>query len=148
MDYAKNIGLTRNEEAKRMGKPSLRFSQKYSDEQIHIIGAIGELVFCKSIDCYFYPTLNSFKKPDVGANIQVRTTTSSYPKLRIQNNDKRNELYVLVYKKDDVWDTWYVAGWMQGNDGMKPEYLKDNHYYVPYNHLNTNMTIFSYQRTC
>jgi len=123
-----------------------------------IASAIAEVAFAKFIGEDWIGGVNTFHKPDVAPNWQVRYTDNPNGCLivRPKENSKFNDRYVLVKgtkitktstyiraKKKSVTVDRYeltpdfrIAGWMLGGDAIKDKYLKNPNgqgeaYFVP-----------------
>jgi hypothetical protein len=88
---------------------------------IHIEGACGEMATAKALGRYFEPTLNTFKAPDLGANIQVRTRSKNHYDLLIRNDDNLDNIFVLVTGRAPLFE---VRGYLRGHDAIKDEWVK------------------------
>jgi len=61
-----------------------------------ILGALGELAYCIYTNQPWSESVNTFKAPDVGKNVQVRTTRSKNNRLIVRRHDKDDDVFVLV----------------------------------------------------
>lgn len=90
----------------------------------HIVGAIGELAFCKANHRYWMPTLNTFRMvADVGLEIEVRARTRHEYELIHRPDDDPEHAFVLVTGKPP---TLIVRGWAWGRDCRRDEWWKDH----------------------
>lgn len=87
-----------------------------------INGAIAEYAFGKWSGIFWCPTVNTFKKPDVG-HIQVRSTKHMDGHLLVRKTDSDNEAFVLMRGSNHVWQ---VAGWCRGADAKQEQYWREN----------------------
>ena len=81
----------------------LKHAYGYSGEnqwQDNMMGACGELAFCKWLNVFWTGSVNSFKDPDVDPNFQIRWS-------------KRNN---LIFRHTDNPDHWYIL--VNGNDNI------------------------------
>jgi hypothetical protein len=89
-----------------------------------IEAAAGEVACAKFLNQYWIAGVNTYHRPDVGVNIQVRTT--KYPNghlpFRPSNNDPVDHVYYLVTGEIP---TFVVVGWILGRDCMNPAWVKD-----------------------
>lgn len=89
----------------------------------HLVGAFGELAFCRWRGIYWPATVDAPKTaPDIPPDIQVRTTVYRDGCLLLHRDDIPEHRYVLVVA--DVPRYWLI-GWMWGRDGMRDEWWRD-----------------------
>lgn len=91
----------------------------------HILGAAGEMAFCRARGIYWEASINSLKRPDIG-NIQIRTRTSHYWDLIVREDDDDSAIFVLVTCSlpllgDGV---FRVHGSIRGAAAKRPEWLQ------------------------
>jgi hypothetical protein len=68
----------------------------------------------------FVPSINTFKnEADIGAKIEVKWTKYTNGHLILTNNDRSNDIAVLVTGKSPVYD---IAGWIPIHMAKKPRY--------------------------
>lgn len=99
---------------------------------IHIEGAMGEMVLAKHLGIHWDGSINTFKRDDL-PGVQVRTRSGHHYDLIIRTDDDPNSRFVLVTGKCP---NYRIRGWIQGQDGMQEEWLKDygqrpKAYFVP-----------------
>lgn len=131
------VGVSRNVEALRRG---CQERLKGSDEswERHVLGALGECAFAKGTNRYWSGSVNTFKAPDIGANIQVRTRSKSSYDLIVRDSDADADVYVLVTGGPAE---FVIHGWMRAKDAKNPQF-RTNHggygaaYFVPQSALN------------
>lgn len=78
----------------------------------------------------FTPTVNTFKREaDIGARIEVKWTKYESGHLILTDNDRPNDIAVLVTGKSPV---YYIAGWIPVTMAKKPRYRRaeDNSYWI------------------
>jgi hypothetical protein len=100
---------------------------------IHFEGACGELAFAKARDLYWGGTVNAFKGPDLGRNIQVRTRSNHDWDLIVRSDDSDLDWFVLVTGRAP---RFRIHGCIRGHDAKRPEWVKDHGghgeaYFVP-----------------
>lgn len=88
---------------------------------IHVLGAAGELAFAKWRGLYWGGHCNSFKGPDLGANIQVRTRSLHRYDLIVRRDDDPDSVFVLVTSESSL--EYHLHGWCWGKEAMKDEFL-------------------------
>ena len=82
-----------------------------------ILGAAAEFAAGIALNRVWIASVNNFKEPDVGVNIQVRTVKRLDGKLVIRPNDSEDDVYVLCYSKSLAEHN--VIGWVKGGDGKR-----------------------------
>ena len=143
-EVAVRVGIAQQKRAERRG-----YSDKWNKDRkarsfdegaiAHIIGAAGEIAFCRWYGVEYEPRMNGFKGPDVGTNIQVRTRRNRND-LFIRPLDANKHIYVLALV--DGFRDFYLAGWIVGADGKKPKWFHPDSghegscYFVPIRALN------------
>jgi len=107
---------------------------------IHIEGAAGELAVAKALNLFWDGTVNTFKRGgDIGDKLQVRTRSKDYYDLLIRQNDKDEDIFVLVVGQIP---NFKVVGWMRGVDAKQEKYSqtygnRPSAYFVPQKDLNS-----------
>jgi hypothetical protein len=119
--WAKFAGDIRQEWAVKNNVDNKRGATRKSD--IDEVGAIGECVAAIALDVNWMGP-GRFKDYDIGGRFQVRTTRHSSGRLRIDPEDKNEDIFIAVNGCSDPY-TWYVTGWLLGKEGKDPEYLTD-----------------------
>lgn len=146
LDVAKMVGEFRCKESYRLQLDGTsKRDPSRTHEEIGIQGASGELAFCKGMNLYWLPTVNTFKAPDIGENIEIKTTDYSNGHLLISYSSLKLEVtYVLVIRKSNVFT---IVGWMQGFHINSEKYFRkeDNSFWVPQSDLNTNLNEIEYR---
>jgi hypothetical protein len=100
---------------------------------IHIEGACGELAFCRCYDLPWSESVNTFKAPDVGKRIQVRTRSLHDYDLLVRDADADDEIFQLVTGRAP---RFAVRGAMLGAMAKRNEFKRryggrDPAYFVP-----------------
>lgn len=120
--FASKIGKTRQKESEKR-KLSDKYGFKGKGEDIHIIGAAGELAAAKALNLPWKPGINTFKKiSDLAKDIEIRTRTKSDYDLIVRRDDSNNRKYILVYQQDKL--NYEVVGWISGMDAKQEKWLK------------------------
>ena len=136
---ASQIGMMRQEISLQKG---LKDSHGFDGENgwsIHIEGAGGEMAVAKYANTYWMGSVNTFKKINDVGKVEVRTRSRDYYDLLIRNDDKNEDVFVLVVGKIP---DFKIVGWLKGKDAKKPEWLKtyanrEAAYFVPQSELNS-----------
>ena len=146
LEVAKVVGDKRCSESVRLQLDgTTKRDPLRTHEEINFQGAAGEMAFCKAMSLYWLPTVNTFKAPDVGENIEVKTTDYANGHLLISYGSLKLEVtYVLVIRSGDVFK---VIGWMQGIHINSDKYFRphDNSFWVPQSDLNFNLNEIEYK---
>lgn len=98
---------------------------------IHIEGAAGELAFAKSINRYWSGSVNTFKTGGDVGSVQVRTRSKHSYELLVRDQDRDDDLFVLVTGVSPNFKVWgYITGreakqgqWRQTHGGRPPAYF-------------------------
>lgn len=116
------VGVSRNVEALRKGLHNARPTND-SEWHIHILGALGECAFAKATGRYWSGSVNTFKAGgDIGDSIQIRTRSKHTYDLIVRDDDKDDDLFVLVTGGPNE---FVVHGWMRARDAKKEEYRQN-----------------------
>ena len=142
MLIATSLGTARHMQS--VSRTPSRGQAKETSLDSHILGAIGELAAARVMGIYPGFTVNNFTGPDMGTDIQVRTSRRNA--LIVAPKDNKNERYVLVtgHAPEMV-----VVGWMWGYEAMDPKWFFDPNnnrppaYFVPAEELHPIETITS-----
>lgn len=120
---ATNVGTVRHyESAQRNSKESGGFKEdEFSGLQIHIQGALGEVCVAKVLDLYFDGSVNTYSKPDIGKNIQVRATLKHDGFLRVVKDDKKDNPDHYYFLVTGYAPYLCVRGWMKGSEAKSNE---------------------------
>jgi len=130
------VGLTRHTEsvAKRR---TPHFPEKFPDQMLlsHQLGACAELAFCKLVDRFYSPTVNTFKAPDIGDDIEVRWSNNGRLKVR------PDDVNVYCVAMSGNLPRFVYHGWMWSEDAKRDEWKADPNgwgkpaYFVPNDQL-------------
>jgi hypothetical protein len=115
---ASEIGRLRQLAAIRRGSPDKHGFEGLGWSE-HIEGACGELVVARYLGIYWNGSVDTFKSPDLGANIQVRTRASHTYELIVRPNDADDDIFVLVTGKCPV---YRLRGFLRGSEAKMGEY--------------------------
>jgi hypothetical protein len=88
---------------------------------VHIEGAAGEIAFAKHYGIYPVYSVGTFKAPDFGKNIQIRTRSNRKYDLLVRPDANDDDIYVLVLGKMPEYMIW---GWMQAKEAKKEGWLE------------------------
>jgi hypothetical protein len=107
----------------------------------HIEGAAGEMAVANALDLYWAAGVGQYRRGGDVANLQVRTTMATPPRLKIMSNARPDDVYILVqHQRGCKMPTYHVLGWILARDGMQPKWLASPHdrtpaYFVPEENL-------------
>lgn len=88
----------------------------------HIFGAMGEMAAAKAMGIYPGFTVNTFgDAPDMGDDIQVRTSKTN--RLIVREHDNDDQKFVLVTGNAPEMD---VIGWVYGREAKHDKWFTDN----------------------
>ena len=120
MAFARDIGLKRRAESRRMGlKETL--PENDNGELHDICGAMAEYAYCIYRGRPWVAGINTFKGPDCGESTQVRWTWRLDGSLIVRPGDNPGHVYVLVTGSPP---TFNIVGWIHGKDAMKDEFWR------------------------
>lgn len=87
---------------------------------IHIEGACGEIAFCKLMNRFWSPSVNTFKtEADVGEQYEVRTRSQHEYELLIREDDNDDRIFVLVTGHAPK---FIIHGWKTGREAKRDEW--------------------------
>jgi hypothetical protein len=145
--YARSVGRERHESSLAFG-----FRDKHGcpgGEDISLLGACGELAYCKAVGAEWSASIFSFKGADHGLNIQIRTSPckkqippADFGNLIIRDDDNDDHYFVLVVGNPPH---FLIKGWIAGRDA-KVDKWKNNHagrppaWFVPHRHLHLDLS--------
>jgi hypothetical protein len=123
LNRCRDVAELRQSESERLGcKPAHGASaDPLKAYQISYIGAKGELAFCHLIGVRWMETVNTFKAPDWGETVQVRSRTKAWHDLIIRSDDSDDCVYVLMHV-DGIKVTF--KGWIKGRDGKQEKWSR------------------------
>jgi hypothetical protein len=138
VEIAAMIGCRRRAESKDRGRIDNHGLGKADFWGIDIEGAAAEMAYCKFRGKFWSGSVNSFKGPDCGENVQIRSTHHDYGSLIIRHQDPDNDFYVLMV---GVSPTFKVCGWIKGVDGKSEAFAQSPNgrppaFFVPQHRLN------------
>jgi len=114
---AAHIGLDRQLNAVRKGYKDrvVAGREVFDPYRTHVEGAIAECAVSKVLQVPWSKSIDTFKGPDCGENIQVRYSRTS--DLIVRQRDNLQHIYVLVTGGErvgyDVW-SYEIEGWIYG----------------------------------
>lgn len=114
------VGVLRQSESIRRKLKSKAVSE--SPFQISVEGALGEMAVAKALNRFWCCGVNSFKKADIGIDIQVRCRSRPDGELIVRPNDNEDHYYVLVTGQAP---TYTVHGFLQGKEAQRDEWVKN-----------------------
>ena len=91
------------------------------DWQAHIEGALGECAVAKALNQY-WAGKGKIGDPDVGLNLQVRTSSRDNGDLILHPGDKDDVAYILVNGLNGKYN---IKGWIFGSIGKNEAYWRD-----------------------
>lgn len=115
---ASEIGRLRQLAAIRRGRPDSHGFNGLGWSE-HIEGACGELAVSKLLGVYWDGGVDTFKHPDIGTRIQVRTRSSHSYELIIRPDDPDDEIFILVTGKCP---SYRIHGFCSGSDGKNKKF--------------------------
>lgn len=122
MVIAGQVGITRSVTSIKncvQDLNGIRDDERYG---MDVIGALGEMAFCKAMNIYWAGTVKNFHGGDVGSNIQIRTSFVQGNRLIVRKNDKNTDVFVLVIGKENKYN---VIGWIMGSEAKNKKWLSD-----------------------
>lgn len=92
-----------------------------------IHGAIAELTVAKALNLYCNLSSSDRDLPDVGFNVEVRSSTNVKADMPIRPKDtqKPNFANTKFYFVVGIYPRTTIVGWLYGKDCVKPEYWKE-----------------------
>lgn len=114
------VGVSRNVEALR--KQCKSRMKALDCWEAHILGALGEAAYAKTANRYWSGSVNTFKDPDIGADVQIRTRSHDHYDLIVRDADADRDVFVLVTGGPSE---FVIRGWIHGSDAKKPQWEKD-----------------------
>jgi hypothetical protein len=118
-------GIMRNIACLISGRePANGFDADKGDDawKIHIEGACGEIAVAKLLGRFWSPTVNTFKAPDIGKKIQVRTRSKHHYDLYVRpETDDPEHTFVLA---TGVAPRFAVHGYLLARDAQRDEWVQ------------------------
>lgn len=124
LTMAAECGIMRNIACMIAGRqPANGFDTEKGDDpwSIHIEGACGEVGVAKLLGRFWSPTVNTFKAPDIGKTIQVRTRSKHSYDLYVRPDDNENNTFVCVTGRAP---RFAVHGYLLGRDAKRDEWVQ------------------------
>ena len=118
---AATIGVARMLASMKRGETN-KVQNKDFGWHTDIESACAELAVAKHLGVFWDGSINTFKAPDIGRNIQVRHTQHKNGCLILRGADSPSEVYILVTGYHPKYE---IRGYIKGEDGMRPEFLRD-----------------------
>jgi hypothetical protein len=111
-----------------------------------IEGAAAELVVAKCLGIYWNGGIDTFKKPDLGKDIQVRWTPLHSNSLIVREADPDSNIYILV---TGTTPKFVVRGYLYGSEAKNKAWERSPNgrapaYFVPANHLRPILELGSF----
>ena len=102
----------------------------------HIEGACGEIAVAKALGIYWNGSINTFKNPDLGTNLQIRTRSQHNWDLIVRPTEPNNHHYILVTGTSSDPEGFRIHGYITGSEAKQPQWLADHGsrptaYFVP-----------------
>lgn len=114
------------------------------------LGALAERSAAKALDLYWPGLINTFKKPDLSHNIEVRLIGVDHYGLRVRDSDDDSRRIVgVIIPKGKEREPYRIPGWIPAKDAKRSEWKMNPYdgrpmYCVPQEylrHLNELRTI-------
>lgn len=98
LHLSERVGTYRNQQALKDGCSDQHGADPEEGLQLNIIGAQGEMAFCKAANLYWEPRMRQYQtgEADVGTRTEVRTRRRHHYDLILRDNDPEDRLYGLV----------------------------------------------------
>lgn len=95
---AASVGLDRYVMAMRDGRQDAHgfVGDEVEGLKLHVNGACGELAYAKATGLYWPATVDCFKTPDLGSNLQVRVRSSEKYDLIVRCSDDDEHVFAMV----------------------------------------------------
>lgn len=88
---------------------------------LHLTGAAGEIAVAKALGVYWPPSVGTFKAPDIGSDVQVRTRTQDSHELIVRPDDSSDDFYVLVIGR---LPSFRIVGWIHGAQAKQERWIQ------------------------
>lgn len=151
--YGISMGVKRNYSAERDGKHPGRVKSKWTHEQTHMLGCLGELAAMEAIGIEADLTIDTYKgQSDLPGCVEVRTRTSHNWDLKVTKRDDPDQSFVLVtcdWRPDNPMPPrdFVVRGWLSGDEAQQEQFVRDfggygvPAFFVPQSELHTLETL-------
>jgi hypothetical protein len=132
------VGVLREVSALTRGRPDAHDCDRDNAWTYHVNGVAAEIAVAKQEDHYWRPLSRGPLRglPDVGVNIQVRSTTRRDGSLIVHKSDPDTAVFYLVVT--DLPDYW-IVGRITARDAKQPRFWRMNvphpAYFVPQSEL-------------
>lgn len=112
------VGMARQRESLASNRrPAHGLAKSESDkDEFHIMGARGEFAAACVLDVPFSGGINTFKRADLGIDLQVRTRKRHEWQLIIRHDDPPSHAFIHVTGADR---TFCVRGWIEAWQGRQ-----------------------------
>ena len=106
-------------------------SQYVEQMQRDVRGILAEMVVGNLFDPHYFPSVNTFHKvPDVGSDVEVRSTEYENGALLVRNNDSPDRKFVLVHVelndgRGEPRVGFNIKGWVWGHEAMTDEWWRE-----------------------
>jgi hypothetical protein len=133
---AVSVAERRQRRAVEEGRTSVGAAAK-DPLKTHIVGAMGELAFCKIWGLEWPATVDNYGGADVGDDIEVRTRTKWWYELKVVPKGRDDFIHALVVMDGE----WYrYIGWMMGREAKQERWRRNygdygRAYFVPQSEL-------------
>jgi len=87
----------------------------------HFLGAAGEIAAARALGRYWGGDVGTFKRADIGRDIQIRTRSQHWHDLIIRDDDDPDHVFILVTGQPPH---MRVHGWYRPADGLRPDWRK------------------------
>lgn len=118
---AANVGVMRRISSIKQKLKNIMKISEYEKWGIDICGAFGEMAVAKALGLYWEGGVDTFKAPDIGT-FQVRSSRHENGRLIVRNNDKDEDIFILVVGKAPNYE---IVGWIKGAEAKCDAYLDD-----------------------
>jgi hypothetical protein len=148
---AAQVAKLRQAAAIEKRRPSAHGYNENDPLAVHLVGAIAELAVSLVLNQPWHAFLDDLnisgqKPPDVGENVQVRSTKYKSGNLLLHPGDHEADIFVLVVVTDrDL----RIVGWIEGKTGKNARYWGDKQnnkrpaFWVPQSDLNPPQSLFA-----
>lgn len=119
---ASSVGVQRHLQSIKDKLPNTNELSEDDDRQwnMHIEGAMGELVAAKFFNLHWDGGVNKFQTADFGP-VQVRTRSKPEYELLVRENNPDDHVYLLVRGQCPTYD---VVGWLTGRDAKQKQFRR------------------------
>ena len=129
-EYAAWVGGKRMNMAIQDGKKNSRGYRGGAGWNKHVVGALGEIAFCKWAGLWHSPTCNTFKTPDVkvadgSMMIEVKTRTLPDWNLLINPTDSARDLWFALVIGDGETSDFIIKGGFYARNANNDEWISD-----------------------